>query len=171
MTTKNDVERTKKKKKVKASTVTQGTSGSTKQKVKRIKKRKARSDDGDVVVRVARVDQEPRQKKQKQSEPEDDDSKKKAKALRRKWLQKDTENPYIKMSKDMLKTIDPTHQKIWIKYMRKDTKKQCAGGLLVRNEAPVYIKLNNPYAKAEFSVQVPNAIFYIRRTDHQALSS
>lgn len=85
------------------------------------------------------------------------------------WLQKDSRNPYVKLKKETLKRINPIHQSIYMKYVRKDTNKRCSGGVIVQNKAPVYIKLRNPYTKAEFSVQVPDVQLYIRSTDLQAL--
>ena len=86
------------------------------------------------------------------------------------WLQVGTRNPWVKLSRKVLKHIEPMHQSLWLKFKKKDSGKRCGGGLIVRNESPKYIKLRNPYNRSEFSVQVPEVIFFIRSLDHITLT-
>lgn len=81
------------------------------------------------------------------------------------WLEKQSENPYMRLKKKMLEKIDPTKHSIWVKYVKKINEQRCTGGMLVKNAFPTYVKLRNPYSRAEFSVQIADIIPYTRRSN------
>lgn len=81
------------------------------------------------------------------------------------WLEKQSENPYMKLKKKTLEKIDPSKHSIWVKYVKKVNEQRCTGGMLVKNAFPTYVKLRNPYSRAEFSVQIADIIPYTRRSN------
>lgn len=87
------------------------------------------------------------------------------------WLEKQSENPYVKLKKKILQKIDPRKHMVWIKYIKKDNSQRCTGGMLVKNAYPTYIKLRNPYSRVEFSVQLPNVTPYTRKKNIEIIKT
>ncbi len=85
------------------------------------------------------------------------------------WLQSDTINPYVKLTRKQMKRMKPC-SRIYLKVAKidletKQIQKLLPGGTLVRNEFPVFCMLQGINSTRPFSMQFPACQFYIRKLD------
>ncbi len=86
-----------------------------------------------------------------------------------KWLQKKTANPYVKLSNSKLAKAKPCSN-LYFKFARVNSTtgkitKLLPGGVLTRNEHPLYIMLRGINNPKPFSVQLSQNKIYIRKLD------